>query len=158
MSAVRTMTDFVAEAKRITANDPRLTKGSTVLDCGLLLLDAAANLTAEQFEKLTHRIPWLVSEQTGQRTADKHSRLMTIARIAALHRFRSRLPAGWAAMRQIPCLARSLGEKALEKAFRDGLITAATTREQLDAMRSLARGKPIAARHPSKKMDERDAE
>ena len=77
-------------------------------------------------------------------TVDLAGRVARVVKLPVCEEFKHRLPStGVATWRQLS----PIGEYWLRKLFEVGLINPTTTRAQLDVLRGLQRGKPLAPRH-----------
>ena len=77
-------------------------------------------------------------------TVDIAARLAHLAAMPGLKKFEHKLPStGVSTLRELP----KLGEFWLEKLFEVDLIGPQTTRAQIDVLRGLQTGKPVAPRH-----------
>jgi hypothetical protein len=80
-------------------------------------------------------------------TVDLAGRVARVVKLPVCEEFKNRLPStGVASWRQLS----PLGEFWLRKLIEADLINPGTTRAQLDVLRGLQRGKPLAPRHKRK--------
>ena len=122
--------------------------GRELLRLGQRCREARRNLPSAEYEQWKRQQPLLRHEaRPDEVVVDLDVRLAHLASMPVLREFEHRLPnTGVATLRELP----KLGEAWLRCLFEAGLIGPSTTRAQIDALRALQQGKPVAPRHKPK--------
>lgn len=122
--------------------------GRALLRLGRRCLDAKRTLSSADYERWKRKQPLLRHEaRPDEIVVDLDVRLIHLASMPVLQEFAHRLPnTGVATLRELP----KLGEVWLRCLFTVGLVGPSTTRAQIDALRGLQQGKPVAPRHKPK--------
>jgi hypothetical protein len=126
--------------KRLVEKDPRKR-----LELGKRLNEAKRALSADAFDSfMRHEAELQHESRPGQLLRDKARRLAQIAALRVLWDFIAALPCtGWSTLRELP----KLGETTLRCLLERGAINPATTREDIDRLRSALKRGNVAARH-----------
>jgi hypothetical protein len=124
---------------RASEKDPR-----KLLELGARLAEAERTLSPDGFDAFMGQEQELWHEtKPGQLLRDKARRLIQLASMPVLWEFSDRLPrTGWGTLRELPKLGAAL-RCLLER----GAITPATTREDVDRLRSAQKQGNVAPRH-----------
>jgi hypothetical protein len=140
--------DHRREIDSICQADPDLKTPIVLLRLGAALNRAWFDL-GDDYPALRDSLPCLRHQRDRQQvTVDKDIRIMRFADIKTCWKHHAQIPPlGWSVCRQFSCLCPDHDETFLANLFKTGAIRPSMTREQLDALRSLMRSKPIAPRH-----------
>jgi hypothetical protein len=136
------------EIDNICELDPDLKTPKILLQLGAALINAKKDL-GRDYDLLRNELECLRQiRDRSQVTVDKDTRIMEFAAIKVCWIYHAQIPSlGWSVCRQISCLCPNGDETLLTNLFKTGTIRPSMRREQLDALRSLMRDKPIASRH-----------
>ena len=112
---------------------------------GRQVRDAKQKMSPPEFEQWRTQRPELRHEaRPDQTVTDLDKRLAHLDAMPVAQKYRDKLPCtGVATLRELP----KLGEFWLEKLLEVDLINVQTTRAQIDVLRGLQTGRPVAPRH-----------
>lgn len=124
---------------------PELKSGRELLSPGKQCQRAKRDMSPEAYEEWKRQQPLLRHEaRPDEVVVDLDTRLIHLADMPVLREFEHKLPdTGIGTLRELS----KLGEVWLRVLFEADLIGPSTTRGQVDALRGLQQGKPVAPRH-----------
>lgn len=124
---------------------PKLKRGRDLLRLGQRCRDARRDMSPPDYVAWKRQQPLLRHEShPDEIVVDLDIRLIHLADMPVLQEFEHKLPdTGIGTLRELS----KLGEVWLRVLFTANLIGPATTRAQVDALRGLQQGRPVASRH-----------
>lgn len=124
---------------------PKIKLGRDLLRLGRKCANAKREMSPAEYAEWKRQQPLLRHEaRPDEVVRDLDVRLIHLASMSVLQEFEDKLPdTGIATLRELP----KLGEVWLRVLFKVDLIGRPTTRQQLDALRGLMTGRPVAPRH-----------